>query len=285
MLLLNSIILKYKRNVLILVSVLLICITPSWAQKKDSNGPVVEKDRKIKVMSYNMRIASPPSTNWGGTDLAAIADVINRNNPNVVSLQEVDAYTKRSGLDSHQAMELAKMTDMEYFFAKAVDRSEGDYGVAILSRFPIKESKGFRLPLTPGSEGEIRGLALIIVEVNDMDVVFISTHFDHLADKDRLVQTEKMIEILNLHKEYPIIVGADFNMGSDNKVMDVIRTELKGCTFCPLTFPQVGPIATLDYIMINDIAAKRFQLLNYYTVEEDYASDHLPLIGEFRIVD
>ncbi|MFD2790783.1 endonuclease/exonuclease/phosphatase family protein [Arenibacter sp. H213] len=243
--------------------------------------PKLDEAPSIKVMSYNMRIASPPSSNWGGTDLAAIADVINRNKPDIVALQEVDVYTKRSGLDSNQAMELGKLTNMEYFFAKAVDRSEGDYGVAILSRFPIKESKAYRLPVSPGSDGEIRGLALIIVEVNNMDVVFMSTHFDHLSDKNRLLQTEKMMEVLSLHKDYPVIVGADFNMEPDNKVMDEIRNEMTGCTFCPLTFPQINPNTTIDYIMVNDMATKSLKLLNYYTVKEDYASDHLPLIGEF----
>lgn len=271
-------------SVLFTLSLIFICSGPIWSQSSTNNS-IVEKDRPLKIMSYNIRIASPPSTNWKGTDLAAIAAVINKNRPDIVALQEVDAYTKRSGLESHQARDLAELTGMYYFFAKAVDRSEGDYGVAILSRFPIKKSKGYRLPVSPGSEGEIRGLALIVANVNNTDIVFISTHLDHLTDKDRLVQTEKMLEIISLHKDYPVIVGADFNMEPDNKVMEVIRKELTGCTFCPLTFPQINTNTTIDYIMLNDKAAQKLKLLNYYTVKEDYASDHLPLIGEFKLLE
>lgn len=267
--------------VLFIISLIFFSSGPIWSQSSTYNS-MVDLNRPLKIMTYNIRIASPPSTNWEATDLPAIAEVINRNKPDIVSLQEVDAHTKRSGLNSDQSRDLAKLTGMNYFFAKAVNRSEGDYGVAILSRFPIKESKGYRLPVSPGSEGEVRGLALIIVNVNNMDIVFISTHFDHLSDKDRLVQAKNMLEIISLNKDYPVIVGADFNMKPDNKVMELIRKKLLGCTFCPLTFPQIDPNTTIDYIMLNNIAAQKLNLLNYYTVKEDYASDHLPLIAEFK---
>lgn len=237
----------------------------------------------LKVMSYNMRIASPPSLNWNGTDLAAIARVINTHKPDLVALQEVDAYTARSGKNSHQAKELARLTGMNYFFAKAVDRSEGDYGVAVLSRFPITESYGYRLPVSPGSEGEVRGAAVIIASTPQSPIVFVSAHFDHLSDEDRRLQAEKLLEILEPYAEYPIIVGADLNMEPNDKVMDVIREKLVGCLRCPLTFPQDNPQRTYDYILQNKRAARKFSLTKYYAIEEDYASDHLPLVAVFML--
>ena len=239
----------------------------------------------LKVMSYNIRIASPPSTNWGGTDLEAIAEVINKNKPDLVALQEVDAHTERSGKNSHQAKELAEMTGMYFVFAKAVDRSGGDYGVAVLSRFPIISSEVHRLPVTKSSEGEIRGLAFIIVKAfKNKTIGFMSTHLDHLSNDDRRLQVEKVIEVSRKYKDIPIILGADLNMKPDNQIMDLIKRDfVMNCKNCPLTFPQKDSRVTIDYILSNHTACKVLKLQKYGTVEESYASDHLPLLAEFKL--
>ena len=238
----------------------------------------------LKVMSYNIHIGNPPSKEWGFVDMPAIAEAIKASKPDLVALQEVDINTVRSGKGLDQAKELARLTGMNYFFAKAVDRSEGDYGVAVLSRFPIIEKKGYRLPVTEGSDGEIRGAALIVVQAHDRKIAFMSSHFDHMSDNDRRLQSEKLNEIIREHDKYPIIIGADFNMTPDNDVMNVLKKELvPGCGSCPKTFPAVEPVETIDYIMQNKKAARLFELSSYKTANETYASDHLPLVAEFRV--
>lgn len=252
------------------------------AQAQSSDG--VKKLTTLKVMSYNIHIGNPPSKGPGIVDMPAIAKAIRANKPDLVALQEVDINTVRSGKGLDQAKELARLTGMNYFFAKAVDRSEGDYGVAVLSRFPIIEKKGYRLPVTEGSEGEIRGAALIVVQAYDQKVVFMSSHFDHMSDKDRRLQSEKLNEIIREHAEYPLIIGADFNMTPENEVMNVLKEELiPGCSNCPKTFSASEPAETIDYIMQNKKASTLFEISSYKTADEKYASDHLPLVAEFRV--
>ena len=41
---------------------------------------------------------------------------------------------------------LADKTGMNYFFGKAIDHDGGDYGVAILSKFPVSDPKIYLLP-------------------------------------------------------------------------------------------------------------------------------------------
>lgn len=245
---------------------------------------IVNANITLKVMSYNIRIASPPSMNWIGTDLNATAEVINAHKPDLVALQEVDAFTSRSGKNSHQAKELADLTDMNYFFVKAIDRSEGDYGVAVLSRYPIHERYGYQLPVTADG-GEIRGVAAIVIPTPLGEIVFLTVHFDHLSDENRVLQSHELIKILTDHDSRPVIVGADLNMQPNNEVMSIIRKELETCIECPLTFPQIDPQKTYDYILLNKPASKKFKLVKYYTVKEDYASDHLPLIAEFKLIN
>lgn len=269
-----------------ILSALCLVTSVMWCNAQQAAGEQ-EQQKTIRVMSYNIRIASPPSTNWGGTDLAAIAKVIKANNPDLVALQEVDAFTERSGKTSDQAKELGEMTGMHYFFAKAVDRSGGDYGVAVLSRYPIVESEAYRLPPLPGSEGEVRGLAFIVVKPfgNNQKVGFISTHLDHKSDDDRRFQAQKVLEISAKHKKLPIILGADLNMEANNKVMEVIKSKyFMNCSDCPLTFPETNPRVTIDYLLSNKVASKRFKVENYRTIEEKYASDHLPLMADFIAV-
>lgn len=233
----------------------------------------------IKILSYNIRIAHPPSKGWDEVDLQATARVIKQANPDLVALQEVDVFTERSGKSVHQAKELAKMTGMNYFFAKAIDRSEGDYGVAVLSRFPIIEAKGYRLPVHDSLKHEIRTLAVIKVQLPCGDsIIFSSAHLDHISDEDRLLQVQKMTEILNQYKKLPVILGADLNMTSENEVMDILHNTLTiDFENFPLTFPSVNPQRTIDYILMNNVAHKKFNLLDYTTIKEEYASDHLPL--------
>lgn len=237
------------------------------------------KGKPVKVMSYNIRIASPPVKGWGFTDLQAVANAINKEQPDLVALQEVDVYTERSGKQSHQAKELGEKTGLFYHFAKAVDRSGGDYGVAVLSRFPILKAESYRLPLTPGSKGEIRAAAVIHINLFGEEVVFMSAHLDHLTDVDRKLQVEELNKIIRSKSKYPLIFGADLNMKPDNPVIGLLKKEVVfNCSNCPFTFPADKPNETIDYLMLNKKAFKKYKVSDYSVGNETYASDHLPLM-------
>ena len=236
----------------------------------------------LKVMTYNIRIASPPAKGWGVQDMPATAAVINRTQPDLVALQEVDVFTDRSGKNSHQARELAGLTGMHYHFAKAVDRSNGDYGVAILSRYPIQKAESYRLSyLTNHPEAEIRAAAVVTVKTPLGKVVFISAHLDHISDQDRAHQIQQLNDIIRKYRKYPVILGADLNARPANPVLKGLEANFElPCTDCPLTFPADKPDRTLDYLMLSRKATQKFKRLNYQVVPEPYASDHLPLMME-----
>lgn len=241
--------------------------------------------KKLKIMSYNIRIASPPSKGWGHTDLAAIANTIKSQKPDLVALQEVDAFTERSGKQSFQARELGEMTGMHYVFAKAVDRSGGDYGVAILSRYPVISSETHRLPVTEGSEGEVRGVAVVEIALSGKQkLYFLSAHLDHQSDQDRQYQVDSLLRIIDRLDRQPVVLGADLNMEPGNPVLDGLTQRMQPVsTRNFLTFPADNPKVTLDYILLNKAASGRMKLEKLYTVPETYASDHLPLVAELIV--
>ncbi|MFT2010942.1 endonuclease/exonuclease/phosphatase family protein [Pontibacter sp. 13R65] len=233
-------------------------------------------------MSYNIHIGNPPSKPAGEVDLIATAKAINGEKPDLVALQEVDVHTNRSGKSLHQAQELAKLTGMHYFFAKAIDRSGGDYGVALLSRFPILSSSVHSLPVEDGSGAELRAAGIIEIEfAKGQKMVFVATHLDHLTDQNRELQTRELMRVLGPLAQHPIVIGGDFNMNPKNKNWSLYEEEFTmGCgNICPPTFPAGRPITTIDYILLNKVAASMFTVKDYYTVPERYASDHLPLVA------
>ena len=243
-----------------------------------------QRQEPIKVMSYNIHIATPGSiSDFNITDLPAVADVINKEKPDVVFLQEVDRYTIRSNRDSDQAKDLAELTGMHYHFASASYKSEGEQGQAILSKYPIVDAKSFKLPCPEESNGETRSLAIIVVEIEGVDVAFMTVHLDHRSDVDRKFQIEQMLEHTKKYDNYPIIFGGDFNMEPDNDNFSLIEKQFSMVTDNhPFTFPQINPRTTIDFILLNKKASELFDVVDYYTVDEQYASDHLPLIMEFK---
>ena len=266
-----------KRIIQLTSFIVFLIVSFSFCNSKQAEVP-------IKVMSYNIHIATPGSiSDFNITDLQAVADVINREKPDVVFLQEVDKNTIRSGKDSHQAKDLAELTGMHYHFASASYKSEGEQGQAILSKYPIIDAESFRLPCPEESNGETRSLAIIVVEIEGVNVAFMTVHLDHRSDVDREFQIAQMLEHTKKYDNYPIIFGGDFNMKPDNDNFNLIKKQFAMVTDDhPFTFPQINPTTTIDFILLNNKASELLDVVDYYTVDEQYASDHLPLIMEFK---
>src|SRR6267143_6553391 len=87
----------------------------------------------IRVMTYNIHVGVGMDKKL---DLARIAGVINAQHPDIVGLQEVDRGVERTQRIDEIA-EIARMTKMDYAFAFNLRYQGGQYGVAILSSFPI----------------------------------------------------------------------------------------------------------------------------------------------------
>ena len=239
----------------------------------------------IRVMSYNIHHANPPSKAKDSTiDMQAIADVIIKANPDLVALQEVDNRTTRSGVNLNQAQELGRLTGMHYYFSRSMDYRGGQYGNAVLSRFPITDTMHYELPPQQGSKSEVRSAGIIKVQLqNKKEIYFASTHLDVMRDEtNKLLQSKKIMEVAE-SLTLPFIIAGDFNARPDSKTIALLDQYFtRSCvTDCPLTIPVVNPRSTIDYIMYRP--AGSFETLNVQTINETYASDHLPVIAEFKI--
>lgn len=242
----------------------------------------VQAQNNLKIMSYNIRIAKPPSKGWSDAEIDSTAAVINRYKPALVALQEVDAYTERSGTGMNQARELGRLTDMNFHFAKAVDRSNGDYGVAVLSKMPVEHAHSFRLKTTDSINYEYRACAVAGVNYLGNNILFASVHLDHLNDDVRRGQWEQLKDYLSYYQGLPIIIGGDLNTGAGSELLEIIEND--GWTIFPAdksvkTFSTENPRVLLDYFLFSKEAVKLFKTFDFSVIsEEKYASDHFPII-------
>src|SRR5688572_10408201 len=145
-----------------------------------SSADLLAGKKTLRVMTYNMHVGVGIDKKL---DLQRIADVINRERPDLVGLQEVDRGVRRTeGLD--EIAELAKMTRMDYAFGHNLDYQEGQYGVAILSRFLIQKIDHRKYENR--REAERRGMIRVEVDIGGRAVNFITTHLDYQHADGRL---------------------------------------------------------------------------------------------------
>lgn len=241
----------------------------------------VAKKQRLKILCYNIHHASPPSKPES-IDLDAIAKVITSQQPDLVALQEVDVFTGRSG-PHNQAEELANRTGLKPYFFKAIDFDGGEYGVAILSRYPVTQSNVYPLPTREGSGGEPRVLATTFIQLpGAKQIVFACTHLDAQADSvNRQLQINAIADILK-ETSLPIILAGDFNATPGSQVIEVLDKHLtRTCDPCQFTIPVDRPDKTIDFIAFSP--GGKFKVKQHIVITERYASDHLPVFAELEI--
>ena len=250
----------------------------NYNDKYGDRAVIPPKGQSLRVMTYNIygaRATSPANA----ADLDAIAEVIRRQNPDFVTLNEVDVFTNRTGKDVHQARDLAEK----------LDRDGGEYGDAVLSKYPILEKRSYRLPCAAEQPGEDRSLCVIRVQIDGKDLYVASTHLDHLSgDASRLVQATEIRRIRDTELEGDLILCGDLNAIPSSNVIATMTSFLTNTgPIDQYTFPSDDPSRKIDYIMYAPI--EHFGVQNCQVVSRGDqqvggvdASDHRPVIADIR---
>lgn len=280
------------KRILIAAALLLVVAAcnknENYNDKYGDRAVIPPKGQSLRVMTYNIygaRATSPANA----ADLDAIAEVIRRQNPDFVTLNEVDVFTNRTGKDVHQARDLAEKLGMEWHFSKAIDRDGGEYGDAVLSKYPILEKRSYRLPCAAEQPGEDRSLCVIRVQIDGKDLYVASTHLDHLSgDASRLVQATEIRRIRDTELEGDLILCGDLNAIPSSNVIATMTSFLTNTgPIDQYTFPSDDPSRKIDYIMYAPI--EHFGVQNCQVVSRGDqqvggvdASDHRPVIADIR---
>jgi endonuclease/exonuclease/phosphatase family metal-dependent hydrolase len=181
-----------------------------------------------------------------------------------------------------QAAILAAQTGMQVYFAKAIDHEGGDYGVAILSRFPLTEAQTIHLPETanPGSEDRVVAMAKVALP-NGKKIFFASTHLDVSNAAVRDEQATRINKIA-AGKKLPFVLAGDLNCKPESASYQILLQKFTpSCTDCGFTIPVEHPNRVIDHILWTN--TKRFRVATSKVINEPYPSDHLPVVAEVLI--
>lgn len=231
----------------------------------------------LRILTYNIHHANPPSKPTE-IDLEAIAKVINEADADLIGIQEVDVNVSRSKMVD-QAAKLAEMTKSNYYFSKGIDLESGEYGTLILTKHRIISKRRYDLPMPVKSEN--RSLAIVDVELPDGKVVsFANTHLD-LKEENRIAQVKFINELGDWYTR-PLILVGDMNAKPDEEPIQLLdQYFVRNSTTNSPTSPNIRPRNEIDYILVGK--SSKFKWIKYQVIQEDYASDHLPLSAEIEI--
>ena len=230
-------------------------------------------------MTYNIHVGVGMDKKL---DLQRIADVIKAERPDLVGLQEVDRGVKRTeGKD--EIAELSKLTSMHYAFAHNLDYQGGQYGVAILSRFPIQQVDHRKYENR--REAERRGMIRAEIQIAGRQINFVTSHLDYQYRDGRLFETEQMLNFLEGVSGALIVVG-DFNDEPSGEAYELMLTKFYDAWLMArgrgpgFSYPADKPSKRIDYVFTrksDHIHAKRAWLIS------TLASDHLPLVADLEL--
>ena len=220
---------------------------------------------KLRFASYNIYHGGK-----AGYDMSKIAKNIIDNEIDVVGIQEVDRMTARSGgIDI--LIELSRATGYEHYaFFKTMSFDGGEYGTAILSRYPILESE--KIFLESGNS-EQRALGRATVDVGGRKISFFVTHLTFDSPAIRAGQLSQVSGILSQKDNF--VLAGDFNtfdLGALDCMDGVKRVnKLEALT---VTFPENK--LSIDNILYSE---KAWSFGDINVVTNSY-SDHYMIWAE-----
>jgi endonuclease/exonuclease/phosphatase family metal-dependent hydrolase len=219
---------------------------------RDPSCPV-RPPRLLRVMQFNIHAGV---SRYGGVGLARIAAEIRAAHPDVVSLNEVDSGTVRSG-HADEAAYLDRATGLRAVYGPNLFGYDGGrFGNAILSRFPIRETHNTPLPGKPHAEP--RGLLEATLRIGHRDVSFYSVHLSQgvRGAAQRARQAEAIARVIRPAGR-PTIVSGDLNSRPGDLPVRILRQYLLdaqevGGTGAGLTVPEGSPRSRIDYILYDN---------------------------------
>ncbi len=255
-------------------------------------GVAPAEGRELTVMTYNIK--SGLGTDFK-VDLDRIARIIRASGADLIGLQEVDRETTRvGGIDSVKY--IAEKLGMNYVYGPNLAVRGGEYGNAILSKYPIRHAQNIKL--SKQAFYEQRGFLLAEIEVGEHQLYFASTHLTHNSNKLRVKQVRDILEHSAKIKK-PLIIVGDFNDHAVTTPIMLMTREFNDALNLArlmadydhlsyqqlidghLTFPTTNPQSRIDYIFLSEELMLSGTRDSFRVIPSD-GSDHLPVIA--RIV-
>lgn len=286
----------------------------------DSRG---RKPKRLTVVTYNMGYASGEKTDKGRVlsrdevraNLNQIVDALKALNPDILLLQEVDFFSRRS-FDTDQFQYLVEKLEMPFgayiinwnkkyvawpywpltrHFGRIVS------GQAVLSRFPIKTQKV--IVFDKPKENPFwynwfyidRAVQILELEVGKGSLAIFNLHLEAFATDTRQTQLEALTQLILKNPVPYKVVGGDFNMiwAAKNpleknhpkekllleRFAKTTHLKMADVNTAFLTYPSWDPSIDLDHLFFSG----NLILVETGVQTKLLASDHLPVWTVLKI--
>lgn len=229
----------------------------------------------LRILTYNIYHGE---TTDGKVDMDLFASIINEVKPDLVALQEVDKNAKRTGVIDITE-ELSKRTGLKGHFVKHRDFQGGEYGNAILSRFPVTD-----IDVINGYRSTETGITIPLAKVRlskSTEIVFTCAHLSTRLE-DRQAQAKQLMDYYTAGGRAPMIITGDLNAEPHH---DEIRMLFGGFAEADTTFDntfstRTGLTKKIDYILYP--RNNQWEVLETKVICRDDASDHCAFFAVVR---
>lgn len=245
-------------TVLVLVALSALAAVPAAAQSA------------VRVVAYNIKHGQGMDDRL---DLERLAQVLAELDADVITLQEVDDRTERTGGVDQVAL-LAERLGYRGFHGPHRPYQGGYYGNGVLARLPVRRVVTHPIPPVSGS-----ALAVLEVEVETSSGASLSVVSVHLAGstEERLAQADAVTGFF-VEEDHPVVLAGDFNGQPAGPVLERLRADWRVIPKSgdPFTYPADTPSREIDFVMVRRIDPVEF--LEHHVVPEPLASDHRPIV-------
>ena len=228
--------------------------------------------QQVRVMTWNIHGAVGRNPRF---DLERVVALVQRHKPDIVALQEIDSRRAREAHVDEPFKVLQEALGNHGIGAKTVTTADGEYGQALISRWPMANTEIHDLSYP---EREPRRAICSDSQTPAGPLRVIATHLG-LSFRERHSQAVALLKMLDNLRTTTVALG-DFNdwlwAGSVRRSLGRV---LPGYTN-HRTFPSRCPLFHLDRVYLWP----RTALVASRTDPEARAiSDHLPVISDIRL--
>ena len=235
----------------------------------------------LRVAAYNIKHGRGMDDQ---VDLDRIAHVLQQLDADVITLQEVDNRTERTG-GIDQVAVLAELLGYQGFHGAHRPYQGGEYGNAVLTRLSIDGVRTRRIPPASGSQLTVHEVELLLPDsartARPLKISVVSVHLAG-SPEERLAQADSVTDFFAT-ADHPVILAGDFNGRPDGPVLRRLRRDwhILEKNGDPNTFPSPEPDREIDFVMVSP--GSGLELLEHRVIDEPLASDHRPILAVLRV--